>query len=427
MGKKAKQQSKSKSSSGFKFKTIEDFDFNGNKVLVRVGIDSPFDLDRKQIRDNDRLEQHAKLLRELSNRGAKVVALGHQSRPGKPDFTDLSRHAKLLSKHAKKDVVFIPDIIGKKAVEAIKAMNVGDIILLDNVRKLKEEMVERSPIQHAKSKLVKTLQPLFDYYVSNAFSNCHRSHASMVGFTKLPKIAGPLIIAEVQAAEKARQQARHPNIYVMGGLKIFDYFDLMEKALSEGIVDKILATGTLGELCLIALGNRLGKKEEFLAKKDSMEKKSLMDLVPRVKNMLDKYPDKFEIPGDLAEDVGEGSQTKRHEISFDDLPTRHMIWDIGTRTANRYGEIIKSAKTIYLKGCAGDYRVNGFSKGSEIIIKAIASATGAGAYTLIGGGSAVFIADKYSNIKRFSHISLAGGALMDYMAGKKLPGLEVLK
>lgn len=424
--KATKAKTSAKTGGGFRFRTIDDFDFKGKRVLVRVGIDSPFDLQKKQIRDNDRLEAHAKLLSLLSRKRAMVVAIGHQSRPGKPDFTDLSRHAKLLSKHAKKDVVFIPDIIGKKAVEAIKAMKPGDIILLDNVRKLKDEMVERTPAQHSKSRLVKALQPLFDVYVNNAFSNCHRSHASMVGFTRLKRLAGPVVVDEVAAAERAKQQVEHPSMYVMGGLKIFDYFDLIEKALAEGTVDRILTTGTLGELCLIAMGSRLGKKEEFLAKKDSMEKKSLLDLVPRIKKLLDKYPMKFEIPGDLAEDVGNGKETERHEISYENLPTKNMIWDIGTDTAKRYSNILKMARTIYLKGSPGDYRVKGFSDGSRMIINAIASATKDGAYTLIGGGSAVAIVDLYSDRKRFSHISLAGGALMDYMAGKKLPGLEAL-
>jgi phosphoglycerate kinase len=431
--KKAKEDTNEKSETSGKptpklnFKTIDDFDFKSKRVLVRVGIDSPFDLEKKQIRDNDRLEAHAKLLSLLSRKRAMVVAIGHQSRPGKPDFTDLSRHAKLLTKHAKKDVTFIPDIIGNKAVEAIKAMKPGDIILLDNVRKLKDEMIERTPTAHTKSRLVRVLQPLFDVYVDNAFSNCHRSHASMVGFTRLKRLAGPVVVDEVLAAEKAKQQAEHPSMFVMGGLKIFDYFDLIEKALAEGTVDRILTTGTLGELCLIAMGSRLGKKEAFLKKKDSLEKKSLLDLVPRVKKLLDKYPMKFEIPGDLAEDIGNGKETERHELSYENLPTDNMIWDIGTDTAKRYSNILKMARTIYLKGCPGDYRVKGFSDGSKIIINAIASATKDGAYTLIGGGSAVAIVDLYSDRKRFSHISLAGGALMDYMAGKKLPGLEVLK
>jgi len=405
------------------FKTVDDVDFKGKRVLVRVGIDSPFDLDKKRIRDNDRLAEHGRLLAWLARKKAAVVAVGHQSRPGKPDFTDTSQHARLLSKHAGMPVKFVPDIIGKKATGAIEKLRPGEVLLLDNVRKLDEEMLDKPPAKHAKSRLVHRLQPLFDVYVNNAFSNCHRSHASMVGFTGLPRIAGPLIVSEVTAAEQARKQARRPSIYIMGGLKIFDYFDLMEKSLAEGTVDRILASGTLGELCLIALGNRLGRKEEFLGDEDSMEKKSLLDLLPHVKRLLKKYPDRFEIPVDLAEETGPG---KRRELPVSELPSSHMIWDIGGRTAERFSDIIKKAKTIYLKGSPGDYRVRGFSRGSEMIIRAIASSTRSGAYSLIGGGSAADIVDRYSKRSLFSHISLAGGALMDYMAGNKLPGLEAL-
>ncbi|RLI97271.1 MAG: phosphoglycerate kinase, partial [Candidatus Aenigmatarchaeota archaeon] len=201
-------------------------------------------------------------------------------------------------------------------------------------------------------------------------------------------------------------------------VKIFDYFDLIDKSLEEGKVDKILASGTLGELCIIAEGKKLGKKESFLGKKDSMEKKSLLDLVPKVRSLLDQHPDVFEVPEDLAED-----DNGRKEISTEDLPTDKDIWDIGTKTAERFAGIIKKARTIYLKGAPGDYRITGFSKGSEIVIKAIASSD---AYSLIGGGSAADLVGLYSDKGSFSHVSLAGGALMEYMSGKKLPALEFL-
>jgi len=405
------------------FKTVSGFDFSGKRVLVRIGLDSPFDPEKKRIRDNDRLVEHGRLLGQLASKKAMVVAIGHQSRPGKPDFTDTSQHAGFLSKHAGRSVRFVPDVCGSMAIAAIKAMKPGQIILLDNARKVKGEMDVLPPKEHAKNRLVRALQPLFDVYVNNAFSNCHRSHASMVGFTGLPRLAGPLVVAEVEAAEKAKKHVSRPNIYIMGGLKIFDYFDLIEKSLADGTVDKILASGTLGELCLIASGSKLGKKEDFLGKKDSLAKKSLLDLLPKVKGLLKKYPDRFELPIDLAEDL----DGKRHEILVSELPSNHVIWDIGKRTAEAFADIIKGAKTIYLKGSPGDYRIKGFSRGSEIIIKAIASATDSGAYSLIGGGSAADIVDRYSSQERFSHISLAGGAFMEYMAGKGLPGLDVLE
>ena len=402
------------------FRSIEDFDLISKKIIARIGIDSQYDPEKKEIIDNDRIEEQAKFLTILSQKKARICAIAHQSRPGKEDFTDLSVHARLLSKHSGIEVKFIPDIAGEKAIQAIESLKDGEIILLDNVRKHPDEMKDASPKEHSKSSLIKKLEPHFDYYINNAFSNSHRSHASMVGFTKIPVIAGPLVINEVKAGERALKNAKRPCIYILGGLKIFDQFTLIEKVLSNNLVDKILACGTLGELCIIANGKNLGKKDEFLLRVDSMEKKSLMDLLPRVKILLKKYPDKFEIPIDVAEEIN----GKRNEIMVDSLPSPNNIWDIGEKTARIFSEIIKKANTIYLKGAPGDYRVLGFSKGSEIIIRSIAESD---AYSLIGGGSAVDMIERYSSKSHFSHVSVAGGALLWLLAGKKLPALEILK
>jgi len=395
------------------FFTMDDFHFSGKSVLVRVDLNSPYDPNTKKIELNERIIEHAKTIRELSDKNAKVVVIAHQGRQGDPDFTNLSQHAELLTKYVGKPVEFVDDVVGEKAINRIKTLRNSEILLLDNVRFLKDETAKLSIEEFANAEIVKKLSPLFDYFVLDCFSVSHRAQASVVGFaTVLPCIAGRVMVNEIEGISKAAEHAEHPYVMILGGSKIDDYLDLIDFAIKSDRVDKILTCGVLGELCLVAEGYDLGKKTEFL------KEKKFLEFLSRVREFIKSK--KIERPIDLAIQVNE----KRKDIKLSELPTNYMILDIGIKTAGNYANIIRKAKTIYLKGPAGQYETKGFDLGTKIILKAIVDSS---AFSLIGGGHTLTATEKFINKKNISYVSLSGGALIEYLCGKKLPGIEALK
>ncbi|HKZ45251.1 MAG TPA: phosphoglycerate kinase [archaeon] len=396
------------------FLTLSDVDLKNKTVLIRVDINVPYDAATKTIKDSDRLREHAKTIKELSDKGARVVVLAHQGRKGDPDFIHLDQHAKLLEKHVGRKVQFIADVAGERAQKKIESLSPKDILLLDNVRFLDDESEEKSPEEHADSQIVLELSPLADIFVNDAFSASHRSHASVVGFTEtLPSYAGRVMEKELVSCEKALNPKR-PNIFIFGGAKPDDCIAIMENMLDGKMLDTALTCGTVGELFLIAKGINLGGKMKFYEEKDFMK------LVPQAKQLLEKYGSEIEIPVDVAID-----ENGRQEISTEELPVESAILDIGTKTAKKYADIIKDAKTIVVKGPAGAYEKQGFDVGTKLMLEAISSSK---AFSLIGGGDTLVAIEKIGmNKNKFSYISLGGGALITYLSGKPMPGVEVLK
>ncbi|MEM5777373.1 MAG: phosphoglycerate kinase [Candidatus Aenigmatarchaeota archaeon] len=398
-----------------KFKTLDDYDFKNKTVLLRVDINLPYDEKTKKIQLSERLIESAKTIKELCEKGAKVVVLAHQGRKGDNDFISLREHAEMLSQYIGKKVIFIDSIIDEKAKNAIKSLKSGQVILLENVRFLEDEDIEKTPEEHKNSSLVKALMPLADVFVNDAFSASHRSHASIVGFVDLPKIAGRLMEKELKSLEKTMNPEK-PNIYILGGAKPDDCIKIMNYGLEKGIIDEVLACGVLGELFLMAQGFELGEKtEQFL--KD----KKFYELSEGLEKTFKKYNEKIFIPLDVAIN----KNGKRKEIDVVDLPTNEMILDIGSQTIKLFKERIKKAKTIVVKGPAGVYEEKGFEKGTKEILQAVANSK---AFTLIGGGDTSVAMDTLGLDKnKYSYISLAGGALINYLSGKKMPGVEILK
>ncbi|MCS7106249.1 MAG: phosphoglycerate kinase, partial [Candidatus Aenigmarchaeota archaeon] len=236
------------------FLTLDDVQVANKTVLLRVDINVPYDVEKKQIQDSERIREHAKTIKELADKKAKVVILAHQGRKGDPDFIHLDQHAKLLSKYVGKEVQFVDDIIGEKAISKIKGLKPGEILLLDNVRFLDEETEEKSSKDHAKSNLVKKLSKLADIFVNDAFSASHRSHASIVGFTEvLPSYAGRIMEKELKSEERALNPLGM-NVFVLGGAKPDDCLNIMDYIFKNkpGSIEKVLTCGTVGEIFLAA-------------------------------------------------------------------------------------------------------------------------------------------------------------------------------
>ena len=372
------------------FKTLDDFDFSDKRVLVRVDLNSPIVEGKVQM--NDRIREHALTLKELSEHGAKVVVLAHQGRPGKKDYMEsLEEHAKLLSQII--DVEYVNDLIGSEAVERIKAMEKGEVILLKNVRAEEDEFAPSES-----NIIVKTLAPLFDLFVNDAFSVAHRNQTSVVSFAKvLPSCIGRVMERELSALNNLN---KGKMLCILGGAKPEDYIPILDSA------DKILSGGIFGLLCLKAKGYVLGKEDKILEE----------SAIPEIK----KFMEKIETPMDLAV-----NDNGRKEINVEQLPVDNEILDIGEGTIGKYAEEIEKAEVVFMKGPLGKFEEKEFAKGSIEILKTIANSN---CFSLIGGGHLTHVIESFSLEKdKFSHISLSGGALLKFLAGEKLPGLEVLK
>ncbi len=370
-------------------KTLNDFDFRGKTTLLRCDINS--DVKNKKLLKSERIKEASITIKELKRKKAKIVILAHQGRPGDEDFISLKQHCKQLNRYTK--VKFVNDIIGKKAEKAIKELKDGEAILLENVRNLKEEFTPEKS-----NRITVFFSKMCEIYVNDAFSVCHRKQTSIM----LPKYikkscAGILLEKEVKALSKIKLKN---TLYILGGAKPEDNIKLIGK-------HRVLSCGLFGQVCLINKGKKLGEQENYLRKKKVFIK------IP--KNKLKRV----ETPLDFAVDI-----RGRREIPLKGFPNKHEIFDIGKRTQEKYvGEIRKSSAT-FMKGPAGDCAKKGFSYGTFAILRAIAASKG---FSVIGGGHLSDAIEKSGvNKKKFGHISLSGGALLSYIAGEKLPGLEVL-
>jgi len=396
---------------------MNDFDFRNKTALVRVDFNSPVDPQSKKILDDVRIRLSGETtIKELADKDAKVVVLAHQGRPGEPDFISLEQHAKILGKILNKPVKYVDDLFGEEAKRAIKDLKNREILVLENVRIYPEEQKKGTPEEHAKTDFVKSLTPLADVFVNDAFAAAHRAHVSIVGFTAaLPSVAGRIMERELNALSRALESPEKPCIYILGGAKADDALRISKYVLDNNIADGVLTGGVAGHLFLVAKGVDLGKPNvEFL------EKKKLMGFVSGIKELVKSYPNQVKTPSDLTIDVN----GKRKEIAVEELPTNYPICDIGTKTIQRYGEKILKAKSIVISGPVGIFENKEFMKGTKEILETVAKSK---AFSLVGGGHTVAAVEQFGLEKKMSYISTAGGALIEFLMGEKLPGVAALE
>ena len=406
--------------------TLDSYNFKGKTAFVRVDLNSPVDEKTLAVEKGERISGHAATIRELSDKGAKVVVLAHQGRKGDYDCISLSQHSLLLGDEVAKaggkkgsqnpgrpQVKFVDDVCGEKAKGAIKSLKNGEILLLDNVRFMDDEAKYKTIDENEKAAIVKELSPLCDVFVLDAFSSAHRAQASIVGFHKKPVVAGRVMQRELEALNKLTNPQK-PMVFVFGGAKPDDSIVIMQQWLSEGKVDYALTCGVLGELFILASGHELGKTLDFF------KENKILDYLPTAKEMLVKYNGKIQFPPDVAVISG----GKRKEISISELPSNEMIIDIGKKTAERYCGVIASAKTVMMNGPAGMYEKKESEYGTKTLLKAIESS---GAFSVMGGGHTLSALDRFRiNKKKLGYVSLAGKALIEYLAGDELPGVKIL-
>ncbi len=363
--------------------TMDDFDFTGKSVIVRVDINSPLEPDTLRIMDNWRIKKVIPTLKELKEKNARVIVLAHQGRPGKWDFTSLEQHAEEISKLMGEEIKYVDDVYGEKAINEIEKLERGEILLLDNVRKCSEEMEKKDAEEHAKAEMVQKLAKYGDAFVNDAFAAAHRKHCSLLGFIPvLPSFAGRLMQKEVEMVEKLLKEAERPRLFIFGGGKYENAIDVIEKLLEDGKADKIMLGGMPANAFLAAEG------------------KYEMEVDEKVKRILDKYREKLILP------VG----------TIDGK-------DIDEESIKIFKEEISNAASIFISGPMGVFEEEKYSRGTKEILKAIASSK---AFSMAGGGHTAAAINRLGLEEKFSYVSTGGGALERMLMGERLPAIEAL-
>lgn len=395
-----------------KYLTLDDISTRGKTILVRVDLNSPMS-PGGSILDDSRFKSHIPTLNDLIN--SKVVLLAHQSRSGKRDFTTMEAHAQRLERLCRRTVTYVDDIFGSHAINAIRSMKDGDIILLENVRFYSEESLSRSPAEHADTAMVKRLAPHADIFVNDAFAVSHRSHLSVIGFTEvLPSVAGRLMEKEIKSLSRGFSDMG--TVFVLGGIKANDSIDVIENVAARDEIESILVTGAVANVFLAADGMDIGRKNLDLINSIGCAME-----IERAQKLLEKYGDKIEMPVDLA-CVHKDDPNKRAEISISELPTDLLINDIGIETIISFSEKIKNAETVIMNGPAGVFEKDAFALGTRELIHAATESK----FSIIGGGHIAAEAYALGVELKISHISTGGGACIDFLSGRTLPGIEAL-
>ncbi len=397
---------------------MDDFDLKGKRVLVRLDLNSPVNIETGEILDTSRFVAHLDTLRRLGE--SKVVIMAHQSRPGKKDFLPTKRHAEVLSRLLRRPVEYVDGLFESFVIEKIKSMKDGDMIMLENTRFYSEDVVlAEEPISvQRKSHIVKKLSPLFDYFINDAFAAIHRPQTTLVGFAEdIPNLAGVLMDKEISMLSKFLKDNSRPKYAVLAGAKVDDSLKVAKNFLDKGIVDKIFTGGLVSNLFLISKGVDIGNVNLETLKKELGD---LNQLISICKELIKNYDDRIILPDDFAIKRDD----HRYEIETSELPVNDPIMDIGLQTISKYSEMLKDARAIILNGPMGVYEIEEFSFGTTEIFKTIANLD---CFKVAGGGHTISVIAKLDLNRKFTHVSVGGGALINFLSGENMPGLEALK
>lgn len=407
----------------FGIHTLDEFELKGKTVLCRVDINQPVDRATDSLKSIARITACVPTIKELSDKGAKVVLLAHQGSDIEyKNFYPTRPHAKVLTELLGREVRWIEDVCGPTAREAIQNLKEGEIILLDNVRFCSEEQTLfelklcLSHEEQAKTQVVAKLAPLADLYVCDAFAAAHRDQPSLCGFEQvLPSAMGRLFEREYCVISELMEAPAHPCAFVLGGSKISDAFMMMDTVLSSGAADKVLTGGLVGQILLASKGVEIGSGTIGFIRKSGYG-----DFIEKGKETLEKYGDKIVLPVDLAQVV----DGVRCEAKVGEIPADFDAMDIGSETAQNYRKIILESKTVFANGPVGVFEKSESELGTKVLFESMAETEG---YTVVGGGDSVTAAAKYGVTDKLGYICTGGGALIRFLTGEELPVVKALR
>lgn len=392
---------------------IESYNFSGKKVLVRVDFNVPLNKNTFEVTDLTRLKAHVPTISKIVKEGGSAILMSHLGRPkgGYEEKYSLKHVIPALEKLLGQKVLFASDCIGEETFQMAQNLKAGEVLLLENVRFYAEE-------EKGEESFAQKLACLGDVYVNDAFGAAHRKHASTAVIAQFfkEKMAGFVMKAEIDNAQKVLENAERPFTAIMGGAKISDKILIIERLLEK--VDNLLIGGGMSYTFFKAMGGEIGS---------SLVEADKLDLA---KNLIEKAKAKgvnLVLPQDSVIADAFNNEANRKEADNMQIPAGWMGLDIGSKAIEMFSKLIKQSKTILWNGPVGVFEMPNFAGGTASIAKAIAEATANGAFSLIGGGDSAAAVNQLGYGEQVSYISTGGGALLEYMEGKELPGVKALE
>ncbi len=393
-------------------KTVDNLNFSGKKALIRVDFNVPLDKDFN-ITDDNRIQGALPTIKKILADGGSVILMSHLGRPkeGPTEKYSLKHIVKHLSDVLGKEVQFADDAIGAQAVEKAAALKDGEVLLLENLRFYKEE-------EKGDEAFAEKLSKLGDVYVNDAFGTAHRAHASTAIIAKFfpdAKYFGYLMAGELANAEKVLNNAERPFTAIMGGAKVSDKILLIEKLLEK--VDNLLIGGGMAYTFAKAQGGKIGNS---LVEEDKLE--LALSLIEKAKSKGVNLV----LPTDSVIADAFSAEANTDEAKNDNIKDGWMGLDIGPESVVKYKDIVGGSKTLLWNGPMGVFEFSKFENGTKSVAEAVVAATEKGAFSLIGGGDSAAAVAKFGFEENVSYVSTGGGALLEYMEGKELPGVKAI-
>ncbi len=381
---------------------------SGKTILVRIDINSP--IAHGKILDDFRIRAHSQTLRVASEAGARVVVAAHQGRPGQEDFTSLEIHKTYLEKYLEREVKFVDDVVGPEARRMIRELKNGEILLLENLRILSEEVIERVPEAQTETFLVRKLSPLCNYFVFDGFAVAHRSQPSVVGFPlALPSCMGLVFERELRALSTIFEKRGRGVLLLAGGAKISDTIKAMEQLLKNNHVERVATGGLVGFVFSLA---KYGIMNSSL--KSEVEKSGYLPYIDRAKQLIDKFGDRIQAPIDYA-------VNKNGRIDVDIYSLDQMPLDVGRSTVMQYRELVSQSEIVIASGPMGYIEDDRFAASSVELLR-----HAAGKKLILGGGHTILAAEKAGVLDRAFHISTGGRAFIQTIGGEEMPAVKAL-
>ncbi len=395
-------------------KSIKDLgDIKGKRALVRVDVNVPLD-DNNQVSDDTRIQAILPTVKFLQEKGAKVILMAHLGRPKgevKPEFT-LEPVAKHLSKVLGQDVLFVKSLVGEGAEVELEKLQNGQVALLENIRFYKAEEAKDDDMTFAKE-----LAKLGDFYVNDAFGAAHRKHTSTAKLAMVlkPAVSGLLMEKEIRCLSQALDNPTRPFTAIVGGAKISTKIGVLENLLDK--VDNLIVGGGMAYTFVKAQGGKIG---DSICEDDQQEVALAILKKAKEKNV------NLVLASDVLTTNDFSGNGENKVVMVDNIPDGFEGVDAGPKTQEEFAKIIKSSKTILMNGPVGAFENPKFALGTKAVLQAVVEATKNGAISVIGGGDSVSAAKKFAKTEDFTHVSTGGGASLEFIEGKVLPGVDAL-
>lgn len=395
-----------------RIKNVDNLDFSGKKALIRVDFNVPLD-EHLNVTDGTRISAAIPTIKKILNDGGSAILMSHLGRPkdGPTDKYSLKHIVLELQKLLGTSVKFAPDCIGQEAVQLAESLKPGEVLLLENLRFYKEE-------EKGDEEFAKKLAALGDVYVNDAFGTAHRAHASTAVIAQYfdTKVSGYLLQSELENADKIMENPERPYTAIMGGAKITDKILIIERLLDK--VDNMIIGGGMSYTFAKAQGGAIG---------DSLCEMDKLDYVIELMEKAESKGVKLILPVDTVISKAFANDAEQGLAQSGEIPDGWMGLDIGPDTRKLFADVVKNSRTILWNGPMGVFEMSSFVHGTVAIAEAVADATEDGAFSLIGGGDSAAAVNKFGFTDKVSYVSTGGGALLEHMEGKVLPGVAALE